>query len=82
MNKRIKEIAEQCYDERLDGLFYTRHFDQEQFAEMIIKECCQMMIDLESKYPANLTVREIQKHFGIDDIEDDDIEEIWWRSIK
>ena len=35
MNQRIKELASQCWDLRLDG----RHFDQEQFAELIVKEC-------------------------------------------
>ena len=36
------------------------------FAELIVRECCEKMIELESKYPANLTVREIKKHFGVD----------------
>jgi len=36
MNERIKELAEQCWDRRLDGL----HFDQEKFAELIIGHCC------------------------------------------
>jgi hypothetical protein len=35
MNERIKELAEQCWDKRLDGL----HFDQEKFAELIVQEC-------------------------------------------
>jgi hypothetical protein len=36
MNKRICELAEQCWDLRLDG---RRYFDQEQFAELIVREC-------------------------------------------
>jgi hypothetical protein len=36
MNERIKELAEQCWDKRLDGL----HFDQEKFAELIVRDCC------------------------------------------
>ena len=35
MNQKIKEIADKCWDNRLDG----RHFDQELFAELIIREC-------------------------------------------
>lgn len=62
MNDRIKELSDQCWDRRTDGL----HFDIEQFAELIINECCKMMIDLEKKYPANLTVREIKQHFGVE----------------
>ena len=37
MNERIKELAEQCWDRRLDGL----HFDQEKFAELIVRECLE-----------------------------------------
>ena len=38
MNERIKELAEQCWDRRLDGL----HFDQEKFAELIVRECAKV----------------------------------------
>jgi hypothetical protein len=31
MNERIKELAEQCWDRRLDGV----HFDQEKFANLV-----------------------------------------------
>jgi len=31
MNKQIKELAEQCWDRRLDGV----HFDQEKFANLV-----------------------------------------------
>ena len=37
----------------------------ERYSRMLVEECCQMMLDLESKYPANLTVQEIRKHFGV-----------------
>ena len=33
MNERIKELAQKCWDRRLDGL----HFDQEKFAELIVE---------------------------------------------
>jgi hypothetical protein len=36
MNERIKELSQQCWDKRLDGL----HFDQEKFAELIVRDCC------------------------------------------
>ena len=45
MNERIKELAEQSYKEVIEtndynGSAYTvREFDQEKFAELIIKEC-------------------------------------------
>jgi len=42
MNKRIKELAEQCWDRRLDGV----HFDQEKFAALVAaherEECAKL----------------------------------------
>ena len=35
------------------------------FGELIVNHCCKMMVDLEAQYPANLTVREIKKHYGM-----------------
>ena len=35
MNPRWREIAVKCWDNRMDGL----HFDQEMFAELIVREC-------------------------------------------
>jgi sugar diacid utilization regulator len=41
MNERIKELASQCWDLRLDG----RHFDQEQFAELIVRKCTDIALE-------------------------------------
>ena len=41
MNQRIKELASQCWDLRLDG----QHFDQEQFAELIVRECVNVGLE-------------------------------------
>jgi len=38
MNKIIKELAQQCWDKRLDGV----HFDIEMFAELIVRECAKV----------------------------------------
>ena len=35
MNERIKKLASQCWDRRLDGI----HFDVDMFAELIVREC-------------------------------------------
>ena len=63
MNKQIKELALQA-----GGSHYpdVNSGQLEKFAELLINECCKIMIDLEVKYPANLTVREIKKHFGVE----------------
>lgn len=36
MNERIKELAKKCWDQRLDGQL---HFDNEQFAALIVQAC-------------------------------------------
>jgi len=61
MNKRIKELAEQCWDRRLDGV----HFDIEMFAELIVRKCvkvsvnngCGDFVDIEQK---------LFEHFGVE----------------
>jgi hypothetical protein len=70
MNKRIREFAEQCWDQRLDG----RYFDQEKFAELIVKECVSIvdgMADPEVDsdryiWAIENTSHEIKKHFGVE----------------
>jgi hypothetical protein len=73
MNQRIKELASQCWDQRL----YGRHFDQEMFAELIVRECANvianddlakdcgtLLMDSYAKgmrYSAHL----IREHFGV-----------------
>jgi len=42
MNKQIKRLAEQCWDRRLDGV----HFDQEKFAELIVRECLEIASEI------------------------------------
>ena len=39
---------------------------EQRFADLIIEKCCDMMIELEIQYPANLTVCEIKKTFGVE----------------
>ena len=74
MNQRIKELASQCWDQRLHG----RHFDQEMFAQLIVKECANVIADddlakdcgtlLMDSYAKGMrySVEVIKEHFGID----------------
>jgi hypothetical protein len=70
MNERIKSFAIECAGQlEWDGPTpesYTFTPDEvSRFANFIVNECCRMMVDLEIQYPANLTVLEIKKHFGV-----------------
>jgi hypothetical protein len=42
MNERIKQLAEQCWNKRPEGQL---HFDNEKFAELIVKECANVADD-------------------------------------
>ena len=59
MNNRWNEIAYKCWNERKSG----RQFDQEMFAELIVRECVR--IDIEN--PDAAPGVEIVKYFGIQD---------------
>jgi hypothetical protein len=65
MNERIKECWLKAAREDSSDKWDTQEEFIERFAKLIVNECCQMMLDMETKYPANLTVREIKKHFGV-----------------
>ena len=40
MNEQIKRLATVCWDLQLDGKL---HFDQEEFAELIVSKCIELM---------------------------------------
>jgi len=65
MNERIKELAEQCWDRRLDGV----HFDIEMFAKLVVEECLDILEDedngeLDTRSVCIAAIR-IKKLFGI-----------------
>ena len=57
MNERIKELAQQCWDKRLDGL----HFDQEKFAELVAaherEECVKIAFNAKTYIEAAAAIR-------------------------
>lgn len=61
MNDRLRELVFQCWDERLDG----RHFDQEQFARLIIEESIRVM--KQHDYHAEWLGEKIKQHFGLEE---------------
>ena len=54
MNTRWREIAVTCWEQRTDGL----HFDQEMFAELIVRECISCVGSQGDK-------AHLKKHFGL-----------------
>jgi len=61
MNERIKELAQQCWDKRLDGV----HFDIEMFAELIVRECLQQAKEVVIPITSDAIESKIKEHFGV-----------------
>jgi hypothetical protein len=67
MNKRIEQLAEQCgFRSNPDVYDRNQSFDIEKFAELIVRECTQIVTDaVDHREPASTYAGKIQKHFGI-----------------
>ena len=52
MNERIKELEKQCWSHRVDGVLVDGHlhFDTNKFAEFIIKECANHILNTSDRY--------------------------------
>ena len=66
MNKKIEELALQCgawhqvYDHK--RLMVDRHFDVEQFAELLVFECIKIAV-----FKGDATTgKAIKEHFGVE----------------
>ena len=76
MNKRIKELAEQCRTEYRNGFGgYIEQIDEEKFAELIVRECI-LIIQKGISLDGNTTekflrtmkhLKDIKEHFGIEE---------------
>jgi len=69
MNERIKELAEQAGGG--PSKWYTDPDVLENFAELIVQECCQIVLDCSIPGSNNerdfvVTAREIKQHFGVE----------------
>ena len=66
MNDRIKELAEQAgFIPGIMGLNRFTYFDPEKFAKLIVRECCDIFVELRTR-PADLAVKDVKKHFGVE----------------
>ena len=62
MNERIKQLADQCWNHRVNGVLIDGHlhFDYEKFAELIVRECADIALR-EDHDPYEC----IKSHFGV-----------------
>jgi hypothetical protein len=68
MNQRIQQLAEQCWNKRPEGQL---HFDNEKFAELIVKECVAIANRQFSAATGLddrdcLTAQQMKQHFGVE----------------
>ncbi len=69
MNKRIQELAQQCWDERPEGQL---HFDNEKFAGLIVVECMDVFgRELPEPGDGRMTevidrICRVAEHFGVE----------------
>ena len=62
MNERIRELAEQCHHR------YSEHnIDLEKFAELIVGECIDTVLDSSVEYTTRPRIaEELKEHFGVE----------------
>lgn len=61
MNERLRQFSIQCWDHRLDG----PHFDQEKFAELIVKECLNNMENCDGDL--DFAIWKTKNDFGVEE---------------
>ena len=69
--KRIMELSEQAIED-MPGAWNIPDEFCKKFAELIVQECCQIVLDCSIPGSNNerdfvVTVREIKQHFGVED---------------
>ena len=73
MNERIKELMMNSwntyFNEEMNGTRFpiVQKFDAEKFAELIVKECIDIVLDSSVEYATRPQVAsEIKEHFGVE----------------
>ena len=68
MNQRIKQLEQQCWSHRVEGALVDGqlHFDTEKFAQLIVRECIDVVEDAGGIDKYHYTGA-IGKHFGVEE---------------
>jgi hypothetical protein len=70
MNERLKHLLGHAYDEAVPETWTTLSSEQlgrvyEKFAELIVRECVEVVKWTPSQFPNDEYVKNIQEHFGV-----------------
>ena len=67
MNERIKKLAEQAGMNIVDDKFSTYGKFAEKFAELIVRECIDTVLDSSVEYATRPQIaEELKEHFGVE----------------
>ena len=68
MNERIRLLADEARkhfpNTEMSGEYWV--FDEEKFAELIVRECCKIMVE-HSHRRAGVVKRNVKLHFGVEE---------------
>ena len=83
MNERIQKLKDQCWVEKRwdNGMWIEKHIDHEKFAELIIRECSELIDNkvtitaaqtydevFVARYDTKeLCAKQIKEHFGVEE---------------
>ena len=74
MNERIRELAEQAgieFDDDFplepETIYYLKLSDFEKFAELIVRECIEVVKWTPSQFPNDECVKNIKEYFGVEE---------------
>lgn len=69
MDNKIKELEKQCWSYYVDGVLIDGqlHFDTKKFAELIVKECADHIMNSTDRYRKEYFANMIKEHFGVEE---------------
>ena len=78
MNRNFKKHLEASYTRAFEECARTGHkigdldmifnsIAMGEFAELIVRECCDKFIDMQHKFHPSICVYEIKQHFGVEE---------------
>ena len=66
MNERWKDLIKQAIQEIGPEDNPSKEETLKRYAELIVRECCDIFVELRTR-PADLAVKDVKKHFGVEE---------------
>lgn len=68
MNEHIREVWLKAAREDSGDKWDSQTEFIERFAKLIVRECCDIFVELRTR-PADLAVKDVKKHFGVEEFQ-------------